>query len=170
MIEIVKSPKSDCHRVDGKIDRDNLWLSMARHMDNVNDGMEFFANKLLDAGAAHMEFFANKLLDAGAAHDYTKMTMFDEYHEAVQSGKKNKSEWYQKHKEAERHHIIEQDYNDVNLIDVLEYISDCVMAGSVRSNDPQGINIKISDAILQKAFQNTLQMLKKEVVVKEVAE
>lgn len=155
MIEIVKSPKSDCHRVDGKIDRDNLWLSMARHMDNVNDGMEFFANKLIDAGMTH---------------DYTKMTMFDEYHEAVQSGKKNKSEWYQKHKEAERHHIIEQDYNDVNMIDVLEYISDCVMAGSVRSNDPQGINIKISDAILQKAFQNTLQMLKDEVVVKEVVE
>ena len=128
---------------------------MARHMDNVADGMDFFATKILDAGMAH---------------DYTKMTMFDEYHEAVQSGKKNKSEWYQKHKELERHHIVEQDYNDVTLIDVLEYISDCVMAGSVRSNDPQAINIKISDAILQKAFQNTLEMLKKEVIVKEVSE
>lgn len=155
MIEIVKSPKSDCHRINGKVDRDNLWLSMARHMDNVNDGMEFFANKVLDAGAAH---------------DYTKMTMFNEYHEAVQSGKKNQSEWYQKHKKVERHHIVEQDYNDVNLIDVLEYISDCVMAGSVRSNNPQSINLKISDVILQKAFQNTLQMLKNEVVVKEVIE
>lgn len=155
MIEIIKSPTSDCHRVHGKIEKANLWLSMARHMDNVNDGMEFFANKLIDAGMTH---------------DYTKMTMFDEYHKAVQSGKKNKSEWYQKHKELERHHIVEQDYNDVTLIDVLEYISDCVMAGSVRSNDPQSINIKISDAILQKAFQNTLEMLKKEVIVKEVAE
>lgn len=155
MIEIIKSPKSDCHRVDGKIEKSNLWLSMARHMDNVADGMDFFATKILDAGMAH---------------DYTKMTMFDEYHEAVESGKKNKSEWYQKHKELERHHIVEQEYNDVTLIDVLEYISDCVMAGSVRSNDPQAINIKISDAILQKAFQNTLEMLKKEVIVKEVSE
>jgi len=153
MIEIIKSPDSDCRPVDGKVDYNKLWLATGRHIDNVSDAMEFFGNQVIQAGDMH---------------DYTKILNFDDYHKALESGNKRSTDWYKLHITEERHHIVESDYRDVTLIDLLEYISDCVMAGSVRTNDPQKINLKISNEILQNAFANTLEMLKKEVVVKEV--
>ena len=65
-------------------------------------------------------------------------------------------EWYPMHCKTERHHLKEYCPEDVNLIDVIEMICDCVCAGMARS----GIvyPIEISSEILQKAVQNTVQM------------
>lgn len=65
-------------------------------------------------------------------------------------------EWYPMHCKVERHHLNEHCPDDVNLIDVIEMICDCVCAGMARSGNVYPI--KISSEILQKAIQNTVQM------------
>ena len=67
-----------------------------------------------------------------------------------------KGEWYPMHCKTERHHLNEHCPDDVNLIDVIEMICDCVCAGLARSGDVYPI--EISSEILQKAIQNTTQM------------
>jgi len=65
-------------------------------------------------------------------------------------------EWYPMHCRAERHHLNEDCPDDVNLIDVIEMICDCVCAGMARSGNVYPI--KIPSEILQKAVANTVQM------------
>ncbi len=47
--------------------------------------------------------------------------------------------------------------DDVNLLDVLEHVADCVMAGMARSGSVY--ELKLSDELLQKAFKNTVKLL-----------
>jgi len=56
---------------------------------------------------------------------------------------------------------------DVNLLDVLEHITDCVMAGMARSGSVTPLCLP--DEVLQKAFANTVELLKSRVVVGEAA-
>ena len=65
-------------------------------------------------------------------------------------------EWYPMHCKTERHHLNEHCPDDVNLIDVIEMICDCVCAGLARSGNVYPI--KIPSEILQKAVQNTEKM------------
>ena len=53
----------------------------------------------------------------------------------------------------------------VNLLDVIEYISDCVMAGMARSGSVYGP--EMPPELLERAFKNTVELLKAEVVVSE---
>ncbi|WP_107571899.1 hypothetical protein [Clostridioides difficile] len=53
---------------------------------------------------------------------------------------------------------------DVNLIDILEMITDCVCAGMARSGDVRPI--EIDDDILNKALVNTTEMIKNMITVK----
>ena len=72
--------------------------------------------------------------------------------------------WYQKHL-TERHHLNESCPEDVNLIDVLEMVIDCSVAGLARSGNIFPINI--SNEILQKAIENTKQMIIDNVEIEE---
>ena len=54
---------------------------------------------------------------------------------------------------------------DVNLIDVLEMIVDCVMAGMGRTGTVYPLEIK--SEVLMSAFVNTVELLKNEVKVEE---
>lgn len=58
--------------------------------------------------------------------------------------------------------------SDVNLIDVLDFIADCVMAGMGRSGSVYPL--KLSPKLLERAFQNTVEMLKSQVVVSAALE
>ena len=97
-------------------------------------------------------------------HDITKITEPNEslfYRElcAKIEGKIDSftdGEWYPMHCQTERHHLNEHCPDDVNLIDVIEMICDCVCAGMARSGNVYPIEIP-SD-ILQKAVANTVQM------------
>lgn len=111
-----------------------------------------------------MRELADDISKRGSNHDFTKM--FDPekslfYRElcAKIEGKIDSfvdGEWYPMHCRTERHHLNEYCPEDVNLIDVLEMISDCVCAGMARSGNVYPIEIP-SD-ILQKAVKNTVQM------------
>ena len=149
MIEIIKSPNQNLK--NQPIDDMVLLHSTLEHMDNVLDAMLYFADKLAESGQAH---------------DYTKIQKFPDFKVALESGNIKESDWYKLHISEERHHLMAQLPDDINLIDVLEYISDCMMAGLARSDTLY--DITLDNLVLQKAFNNTIAMLRKEVVVKEV--
>lgn len=67
-------------------------------------------------------------------------------------------EWYQLHINKERHHLLSRCPEDVNLLDVLEMVVDCVCAGMARSGDVYPI--EINDDILNKALSNTIELIK----------
>ncbi|MCP4264007.1 MAG: hypothetical protein GY777_00255 [Candidatus Brocadiaceae bacterium] len=66
-----------------------------------------------------------------------------------------------------RHHLLEDDGvpENVNLVDVLDMIVDCVMAGMGRTGSVFPLNIH--DRTLKAAFDNTVELLKRHVVVKK---
>jgi hypothetical protein len=75
--------------------------------------------------------------------------------------------WWDNHRKVNRHHLLQADGvpQDVNLIDVLDMIADCVMAGMARSGSVYALDIK--PEVLMAAFQNTVELLKNNVEVVE---
>jgi hypothetical protein len=67
-------------------------------------------------------------------------------------------EWYQLHIAKEKHHLLSNCHDDVNLLDVLEMIVDCVCAGMARSGDVR--DVEINEEILNKALKNTTTLIK----------
>ena len=103
---------------------------------------------------------------AGTAHDFDKIKNIDGFHQEFTSGFKT-TEWLKNHYKVNRHHLADADGvpSDVNLIDIIEMIVDCCVAGSARSGEIYPI--KIDNKILQDAVQNTLSLLKSKIVVNE---
>jgi len=152
MITIKKSPTADTRTCDvTKVSRDQLLQSSNQH--------------ILDVMSA-LRLFQTMLGDAAERHDYDKLTDIDWFHEDFLT-KFQQTGWWDKHRQIHRHHLNYPDGvpHTVNLVDVLEYIADCVMAGMARSGSVY--EIKIDDAVLRRAFQNTVELLKKNVQVQE---
>jgi len=154
MIEIKKSPTADTRTCDYKnVTKAQLFESSMQHIDDVVEGMNFFQRVLIDATMRH---------------DTDKLTDIDGFHRDFVHGFDNDhQEWWTKHRQLNRHHLNMADgvRDDVNLIDVLDYITDCVMAGMARSGSVY--EIKIDPDVLMRAYKNTIELLKKEVVVVE---
>lgn len=111
-----------------------------------------------------LAFFQGKLTEAAGVHDYDKLTDIDGFHRDFITGFK-KNDWWDNHRRIHRHHLGKEDGvpSNVNLLDVLEHIADCVMAGMARSGTVY--ELKLSDELLQKAFRNTVELLKSQVEV-----
>ena len=111
-----------------------------------------------------MDAIAVDIMEQGRNHDITKKEepykslFYRELCEKIEGKIDNftKGEWYPMHCKVERHHLNEYCPCDVNLIDIIEMICDCVCAGLARSGNVYPI--EISSEILQKALQNTVQM------------
>ena len=145
-IQIKKSKNADTRTCDwSKVTKDDLRKNSLQHIYDVMKGMLFFSKLIRDAGFKH---------------DYTKIDQIDQFHKDFSHGfDKDHQTWWKNHQEEERHHLKDPDYvqNNVNLIDILEMITDGVMAGLARSGEyrPE----EISDDLLRKAFDNTIQLL-----------
>jgi len=113
-------------------------------------------------------YFADQLTEIGQKHDYTKIEKFPDFRAALQAGDIKNSEWYKYHISEERHHLVAKSTKDVNLLDILEYLTDCVMAGYARSGEVY--DLELSSNLLQRAFKNTVEMLKNQIVIKEAME
>jgi hypothetical protein len=127
--------------------------------------------QLLDSSLQHISdvvkalaFFQGLLTKAAGEHDYDKLTKIDWFHEDFVTGFKQTG-WWDNHRKIHRHHLDKPDGVplDVNLVDVIEHISDCVMAGMARSGTVY--ELKLSDELLQRAFRNTVELLKANVQV-----
>jgi len=150
MITIRQSPTADTRTCDyAKVSRDMLLASSHQHIRDVRE--------------AH-QFFSRKIAEAILAHDTDKITDIDGFHRDFVTGFQQTT-WWDAHRKLNRHHLTQDDGipADVNLIDVLDFIADCVMAGMARSGSVYPL--KLSPELLERAFQNTVTLLKSQVVV-----
>lgn len=150
MIEIKKSPTADIRTCDfANVSKETLLSSSHQHISDVQGGLRYFAGVMgWQAGE----------------HDIDKITDIDSFHADFVTGFE-KHDWWDRHRKLNRHHLLEADGvpADVNLIDVLDMVADCVMAGMARSGSVYPLNI--SPDVLMTAFQNTVELLKSQVVV-----
>lgn len=113
------------------------------------------------------EALVKKLTDQFKEHDHTKLGKYlPAFTEALSTGFKGKEfkgqDWWKIHL-TERHHLNDRVPEDVNLIDVLEMICDCVSAGMARSG--KVFDLEIPSFILEEAVANTVKMLIKSIEV-----
>lgn len=151
MIEITKSETADTRTCDfSKVSKDQLRRSSETHISDVRRALNLFGKMLVMAGETH---------------DSDKLTALDHFHADFVTGFKTTG-WWDNHRKITRHHVQAADGvpADVNLIDVLEMISDCVMAGMARSGSVYAV--ELPDAVLKAALINTVELLKAKVVVK----
>lgn len=152
MIEIKKSQTADTRTCDwSKVSRSELLRASQQHILDVENGLDFFRDKLFMV-MAH--------------HDHTKFDDIDQFHRDFKTGFKETT-WWERHQRDERHHLKDEKYvqDDVNLIDILEMITDGVMAGMARSGEYR--KEEIPDALLRKAFDNTIDLLLDNVEIKD---
>ena len=151
-IVIKKSPTADTRTCDyANVTIETLRESSKVHIRDVQEGLAFFQE--------YMQAAKN-------THDYDKITKIDWFHQDFVTGFKETG-WWDNHRKIHRHHLAQADGvpEDVNLLDVLEYVADCVMAGMARSGDVY--DLVMPDELLRKAFENTVGLLKSKVRVEE---
>lgn len=154
MIHIRPSQTADTRTCDfSKVTKDTLYASSEQHIDDVRRALAFFG-RMLDA--------------AGIDHDPDKLTDIDGFHADFMTGFAETG-WWDRHRKLNRHHLTQDDGvpEDVNLVDVLDFIADCVMAGMARSGSVYPLHL--SPELLERAFQNTVALLKAQVVVEQPA-
>jgi len=154
MIVIGKSATADTRTCDyANVTKDTLRASSVQHIGDVGQALAFFS-ALLTRQAVR--------------HDTDKLTDIDGFHRDFVTGfDAGYQDWWETHKKINRHHLNQDDGipADVNLIDVLDFIADCVMAGMARSGSVYPLTL--GPELLERAFQNTVSLLKAEVVVSE---
>lgn len=150
IIHIKPSPTADTRSCDwSKVSKEQLCDSSEEHRRDVREGFEFFVRIMRRQAELH---------------DHDKITNIDGFHEDFATGFE-KTDWWDMHRKINRHHLLQEDGvpEDVNLIDVLDMVVDCTMAGLARSGALYPIDIK--PEVLVQAFKNTFALLEKHVVV-----
>ena len=147
-IIIKKSPNADTRTSKGEVTKKELLQQTYSHIDDVNNVGNFLANK-----------FKEQIKQ----HDHTKVEGIDQFYEDFTSGKKDKNfkelPWWQLHM-TERHHLNDSVPEDVNLLDVLEMVIDCTVAGLARGGSADKIYpITISQEVIEQAIDNTKQLI-----------
>jgi hypothetical protein len=151
-IAIQKSETADTRTCDfANVSKETLLASSKQHIGDVCRGIAFFQGLLTRAAQDH---------------DTDKLTDIDGFHADFLTGFKQ-TEWWDRHRKLNRHHLLQADGipEDVNLVDVLDFIVDCVMAGMARSGSVY--DLKLPPELLERAFQNSVELLRKNVVVQE---
>jgi hypothetical protein len=150
VIHIKNSPTADTRTCDfANTSKQTLLDSSHQHIADVR---------------AALGYFRALLYKQGEIHDHDKISDIDGFHRDFVTGF-TCTEWWDNHRKVNRHHLLQIDGvpTDVNLIDVLDMIADCVMAGMARSGSVYPLNI--DPEVLMRAFQNTVELLKANVAV-----
>lgn len=129
----------------GEMPQDLLKDQTYSHIEDVENGLQFLAALLASRGDKH---------------DYTKLERFNDFQYDLEHGFRepgNKG-WWDYHL-TERHHLAESQPEDVNLLDVLEYLVDCCVAGAAREGKGKIRPIHIDTDVLVKAFKNTQDLI-----------
>lgn len=152
MITIEKSLTADTRTCDyTKVTKQQLLESSVQHINDVRQALSYFQEKLEEAADNH---------------DPDKIDNISGFHNDFITGFKQTT-WWDAHRKLNRHHLTQEDGipSDVNLIDVLDFIADCVMAGMGRSGSVYPLHL--SPELFERAFQNTVELLKQQVEVKK---
>lgn len=153
MIEIYKNPNGDTRTAPKNVTFEQFQEANDMHIEDVKAVM-YELSRIIDK--------------TGENHDCTKKSQERMFYRNFLSTMNEgtdfvNNEWYQLHIKAERHHLLSNCPDDVNLIDVLEMISDCVCAGMARSGEIR--DLEIDSDILNRAVQNTAKMIKEMIKV-----
>lgn len=152
LITITKSQTADTRSCDfANVTKDMLYASSQQHIGDVRDAIDLFIYKLRAAATSH---------------DADKLSAIDWFHRDFVTGFAETG-WWDNHRKITRHHLSEDDGvpRDVNLIDVLEWVADCVMAGMARTGTVRPL--AIDPEVLTRAVHNTAAMLERNVKVIE---
>lgn len=150
VIRIRQSKNADTRTCDvTKVSKDELLSASRQHIGDVAQGLSFFRRLLLAAGLKH---------------DLDKISDIDQFYADFQTGFKS-TIWYDRHRQINRHHLDHEDGrpDDVNLIDVLDFVADQVMAGMARSGTVRPVSLP--PELLQRALANTAKLLQDQVEV-----
>lgn len=155
MIEIYRNPNGDTRTAPKDVTFEQFQQANDMHINDVK---------------AVMHELSKNIDNRGKMHDYTKKTQekmfYNNFISTINKGTDFiNDEWYQLHIKEERHHLMSNCPKDVNLIDVLEIISDCVCAGMARSGNIR--DLEINEEILRKAVNNTAELIKAMIIVTE---
>jgi hypothetical protein len=153
-ITIHPSPTADTRTCDfAAVSKKQLLDSSVQHIADVRRGLAFFHAMLAEAATRH---------------DEDKLTDIDGFHADFVTGFKCTA-WWDRHRRLNRHHLLQADGvpPDVDLIDVLDMIADCVMAGMARSGSVYPLDI--APEVLMRAFKNTTAKLQTQVIDEDAA-
>lgn len=143
-IIIKKSKNADTRTCDWtKVSKQELLKNSKQHISDVRKGISFLIREMQRTSKNH---------------DFTKISFINDFHKDFATGFKRQY-WWKKHQQIERHHFNTKKYikKDVNLIDILEQITDGVMAGMARSGKYRK---EVPDVkLLLKAYENTAKLL-----------
>lgn len=144
-IIIKKSQDADTRSSKGNVTKDKLLKHTLSHISDVKNVGKWLSEELV--------------LQIGN-HDHTKVEYIDQFYEDFTSGKQGADfkalPWWKEHMK-ERHHLNDSVPDDVDLIDVLEMVIDCTVAGLARSGEVYPI--EISDDVIKKAINNTKDLI-----------
>lgn len=155
VVSIHKNPNGDTRTAPEKVSFEQFQEANDQHILDV---------------ARVMEVISHCLKSNAHKHDWTKKAEEEMFYRDFLSTKNDgadfvSSEWYQLHINTERHHLLARCPEDVNLLDVIEMVVDCVCAGKTRSGQVRDIEISLE--ILEKALKNTVKMVDDMTVVRE---
>lgn len=153
MIEIKRNPNGDTRTATKDVTFEEFRKANAQHILDVMNTMTMLSSALRERAYKH---------------DFTKVIKEEKFYKDFKDTLENginfvEGEWYQEHITKERHHLTSKCPKDVNLIDVIEMICDCVCAGLARSGEVR--ELEITDEILKMATQNTIELIKNNIVV-----
>lgn len=146
-VYIKKNPNGDTRTAKKDVSFDEFHEANTSHRKDVLQVMLVLAEKLINKG--HM-------------HDWSKMSYEEEFYnnfiDTINNGTDFVSNtWYQKHIVEEKHHPFSYCHEDINLLDIIETIVDCVCAGKARSGEIR--SLEFDDEILKKAVDNTVKLI-----------
>ncbi|MBR6252640.1 MAG: hypothetical protein IKR04_02230 [Clostridia bacterium] len=115
-----------------------------------------------------MLIVANVMQIRALKHDWTKIEYAEDFYDDIVKRNTTKTQyidrnWAKIHTSQERHHLNTIVQDDVNLVDVIEFICDCICSGYARDGEINPTLINLDDETLRLAFNNTIKKLDAEV-------
>ena len=157
-IYIEKNPNGDTRTAGKNVSYEDFCKANESHRRDVELVMRELASTIEDRGFSHdftkilhsKQFYSNfrDILDGTTKEDFKDLP------------------WYKMHVQAERHHLNSCCPEDVTLIDVLEMIVDIVCAAKARSGNDSVYAIDLPNDILERAVNNTIELVDDMVAVK----
>ena len=144
--------------------------------DTRTDPKDITFEQFQEANDSHIEdvktvmcYMSIMIAEKGIKHDWSKKSQEEMFYRDFLSTMNDgadfvSGQWYQMHVNTERHHLLSRYPEDVNLLDVIEMIVDCVCAGKTRRGEVR--DLEISTDILEKALKNTVKLVDSMTVVK----
>lgn len=109
------------------------------------------------------------IIERGFSHDWSKLEYFNEFAQDTLERQdtpdfKNR-EWYKIHTSHERHHINACIPENVNFIDLIEMMVDCVVAGTARTGGVDKEFLIIPDEVILMSYWNTVELLIENILI-----